>query len=273
MGQAKTTGMGLMNRVASIATGERPEERFARLLAMRDPGLVRMRDELVPAMLKHRTSIGSGEWRRFDFEGVLIRFQANMDRIRDRNVWKARLDVSSPGREKIRLHTAGFAKRDEITMAPIIRPCGAFGGPIAGDAAQIREAIASVSDIVDRFAIKYLSTRFEKWRELMDGEYAPGRDDIIHDRSTIPERWIPEVDREFDKVQAAYGHAVIGLNEAGLDAAGIQALRDRMEELMNERRPMLEQHYRDRGRDMNMRPLPYQGSLARTDPEDTPSPC
>ncbi|WP_411839910.1 hypothetical protein [Paracoccus sp. ME4] len=265
MGKA---GIGIIGRIASIATGERPEERFARLTAAREPGLARMRDELVPAILKHRNDLDLPSTRHFDFEGGRLMVQTRYAHVAGRDVWKVQFDIRGADLGHVEFHMAALPRRDTVTMVSIIRPRGAFGE----DTDRIREVLARAGGIVDRFASLYLSTRVEKWREMIHGEYAPGRDDIIHDRSTLPERWIPEVDEEIKDVSTAHRHATVGLNEGRLDAEDIERLRSRMEQLMVERRAMLEQHYRDLGRDMDMRPLPRQLPAADVGPDDAPKP-
>lgn len=261
------SGIGIIDRIAGIATGERPEERFARVTAMRDPGLRRMRDELVPAILKHRFELDLPSTRHFSFEGAQLTVQTKYDHVAGRDVWKVSFNVRNADLGRVEFNMAGLPKRDKVTMMPVIRPRGAFGGSLRGDADAIRSILERAGGMIDRFASLYLTTRVEKWREMVHGEYAPGRDDIVHDRSAIPARWIPEVDREFEDVSTAHRHATVGLNEGRLDAEDIKLLRGRMEQLMVERRAMLERHYRDRGRDLDLRPLPPQHPSADARPD------
>lgn len=262
------SGIGIIDRIAGIATGERPEERFARVTAMRDPGLRRMRDELVLAILKHRSDLDLPSTRHFDFEDAHLMVQTKYDHVAGRDVWKVRIDVRNADLGHVEFSTAGFPKRGKVTMMPVIRPRGAFGGSLGDDADAIRAILERAGGILDRFASLYLTTRVEKWREMVHGEYAPGRDDIIHDRSTMPARWIPEVDREFENLARAHKHATIGLNEMRLATEDIEVLRDAMNQLMVERHAMLERHYRDRGRDLNLRPLPSQHPAADFRPDE-----
>lgn len=265
MGKA---GIGIIDRIASMATGERPEERFARVAATREPGLARMRDELVPAILKHRSDLDLPSTRHFDFEGGRLMVQTRYANVAGRDVWKVQFDIRGADLGHVEFHMAALPRRDNVTMVSIIRPRGAFGGSLGEDTDRIRDVIAQAGGIVDRFACLYLSTRVEKWREMIHGEHAPGRDDIVHDRSAIPARWIPEVDREFENLARAHKHATIGLNEMRLATEDIEVLRDAMNQLMVERHAMLERHYRDRGRDLNLRPLPSQHPAADFRPDE-----
>lgn len=273
MGQTENMTCGILNRIASIATGEDPRVRFSRRHATRDQGLARVRDELLPVLIKHRFEFDKGRIRRFSFEGGLIGFHSAMDDPRNGHAWRLRLEIAHPEIGEAEVHAAALDRRG---MAEPIRPIlvlQKYGAPLQGSPEQVKEKIREVGLYLDRFATHYLSTRIEKWLDMIDGEYAPGRDDIIHDRSTIPARWIPEVDRDFEKTMKAWRHATIGLNETRLGADGIAALRSRMDELMIERRTMLERYYRDHGYDTNMAPLPRQEPESKIVPDELPDPC